>query len=227
MARYPKAIMSDARTEILGAVRSALESGEPRTAAHLKELKARIKQSVPHVQPQLDDDLLSQFCGKHVAVHGTYERVERSEVAAAVLRHLKGLDIPPVLLLGGGVILDQVQWPQEVVIERRQAQKEDRVAVSEAFAGIAETGTLVMLSGADRPSSHNFLPDDHIIVIDRARVVGLQEDAWTWVRGLPGRGPRAIQLITGPSKTGDIEQTIQYGAHGPRRVHLVVVEDSA
>ncbi|HCV20226.1 MAG: LUD domain-containing protein [Arenicellales bacterium] len=225
MARHTEAAMSSARKETLEAIRTALVGSEPRTSEHLQELKARIQESVPHLQPQLDGDLLTHFCEKHIAVHGTYERVGRAGVATAVLRHLDSLGIPRELLVGAGPILDQVQWPEQVVVERRSANKDDCVALSEAFAGIAESGTVVLLPGAGRPSSHNFLPEDHIIVVDCARIVRHQEDAWTLVRALPGRAARTIQLITGPSKTGDIEQAIQYGAHGPRRVHLVIVED--
>ena len=91
-------------------------------------------------------------------------------------------------------------------------------------AGIAETGNLVLLSQEQRWTSHNFLPDDHIIVLDSNLIVRHQEDIWARLRVLPDGLPRVVNLITGPSKTADVEQTVQYGAHGPRRLHVVVVE---
>jgi len=120
--------------------------------------------------------------------------------------------------------LDAVLWPSDMSVEKRPATVDDSVAISEAYAGIAETGTLVLLSGEKRWTSHNFLPDDHIIILDSTLIVRHQEDIWTRLRALPDGLPRVVNLITGPSKTADVEQTVQYGAHGPRRLHLIVVE---
>ena len=92
-----------------------------------------------------------------------------------------------------------------------------------AFAGVAETGTLIMRSGPNHPTTLNFLPDTHIVVIRKSQVVGTYEDAWDRLR--EGDMPRTVNLITGASRTGDIEQTIFMGAHGPRRMHIVLVED--
>jgi L-lactate dehydrogenase complex protein LldG len=98
------------------------------------------------------------------------------------------------------------------------------VAVSEAFAGVSETGTLVMRSAPSVPPSHNFLPDDHIVLLQKERILRWQEDVWTLLRAENVFPPRAVNFVTGPSKTGDIEQTIQYGAHGPRRLHVLIIE---
>ena len=100
------------------------------------------------------------------------------------------------------------------------------MSVTPAFAGIAETGTLMLTSGKDRPATLNFLPETHIVVLKASQVVGAYEDAWDLLRQAEGEGvmPRSVNLITGPSRTGDIEQKIQLGAHGPRRLHIVVVE---
>jgi L-lactate dehydrogenase complex protein LldG len=99
------------------------------------------------------------------------------------------------------------------------------------LAAIAETGTLMLLSGADTPTTLNFLPDTHIVVVRAGQVVAGYEDAWDMVRekagGDPAAWPRTINLITGPSRTGDIEQRIQLGAHGPRRLHVVLVDGAA
>lgn len=214
-----------ARQEILRSIRQSLAAGEPRTRQRIDELRARLRTTSPKVQPQFDDDLLARFCQKHVNVHGTYERIRRSEIEVAVLRHLKGLEIDPQLHVGSGPILQTVKWSEHVFTYSKGADKNTRVALSEAFAAVAETGTLMMCSGPHSPPSHNFLPDDHIVLVHQERIVRCQEDVWPMVRQLQGFPPRAINFITGPSKTGDIEQTIQYGAHGPRRLHILIVEE--
>ena len=108
----------------------------------------------------------------------------------------------------------------------------------------------MLASGPGTPSTLNFLPDTHIVVLHAGQVVASYEDGWDLLRALcqddrrplagevdrptgrPERAnaspllPRTVNLITGPSRTGDIEQRIQLGAHGPRRLHVVLVEDA-
>ena len=217
--------MTDARNDILQAVRSSLAVGQQRSASRAELVEKRILASEAHVQPLVEDPLIQQFCDKHAKVHGTYEReAELAEVPSAVLRHLIVTENPIELLVGQGELLDAVLWPNEISVEKRPATVEDSVAISEAYAGIAETGTLVLLSGEQRWTSHNFLPDNHIIILDSTLIVRHQEDIWIRLRGLPDGLPRVVNLITGPSKTADVEQTVQYGAHGPRRLHVIVVE---
>jgi len=91
-----------------------------------------------------------------------------------------------------------------------------------AFAAIAETGTLMLLSGPHGPTTLNFLPSTHVVVLFESQVTGAYEDAWDLLRALPDM-PRTVNLITGPSRTGDIEQTIYLGAHGPLNLHVVLV----
>jgi L-lactate dehydrogenase complex protein LldG len=101
----------------------------------------------------------------------------------------------------------------------------DLVAVSHAFGAAAESGTLMLVSGPDNPTTLNFLPDTHVVVIDAKDVAGDYETLWQRVRDRYGAGsmPRTVNLITGPSRSADIEQTLILGAHGPRRLHVVVV----
>ena len=96
--------------------------------------------------------------------------------------------------------------------------------ISEAFAGIAETGTLAFLSTPQTPPCHVFLGEDHLVVLDTSRIIRHQEEVWQWLRTEYSTFPRALNLITGPSKTGDVEQTIEYGAHGPRRIHVFLID---
>ena len=97
------------------------------------------------------------------------------------------------------------------------------IGVTGAFCALAETGTLAMVSGRDTPASASLLPETHIAVVPLARVVPHMEDAWDLMRAELGQLPRAVNYISGPSRTADIEQTLVLGAHGPYRVHIVLV----
>ncbi|WP_251133958.1 lactate utilization protein [Rhodomicrobium sp. Az07] len=105
------------------------------------------------------------------------------------------------------------------------ADPADLVGLSHAFAGAAETGTLFLASGPDNPSTLNFLPEHHFVLIDAGDVFGSYEECWTKLRGIHGAGimPRTVNLISGASRTADIEQTIVKGAHGPKTLVVFIV----
>ena len=109
---------------------------------------------------------------------------------------------------------------------RGKAEAEDRVGLSRALCGIAETGTLCLVSGRDHPTTLAFLPETHVVILSAADLVGTLEDAFVRVAEA-GAWPRSVLLVTGPSRTGDIEQTILLGAHGPKRLHIVLVDEQA
>jgi L-lactate dehydrogenase complex protein LldG len=98
------------------------------------------------------------------------------------------------------------------------------VSVSHAFAGVAESGTLVLTSGLENPATLNFLPETHIVALSVQDLVGDYETVWARLRARYGKAvlPQTVNLITGPSRSGDIEQTIIVGAHGPRRLHIII-----
>jgi L-lactate dehydrogenase complex protein LldG len=113
---------------------------------------------------------------------------------------------------------------QGLQIEARPTTGTDRLGITGSFCAIAETGTLVMLTAADSPSATALLPDTHIAVVRAGRVVAGMEEAFARIREERGSVPRAINFISGPSRTADIEQTVVVGAHGPYRVHIVVID---
>lgn len=119
-----------------------------------------------------------------------------------------------------------LSWPDELTLHRRAVRDGDRAGITVAFAGIAETGSLVLLSGPQTPTTLNFLVDDFICLLPAQRILAHLEDGWDRLRAEIGGLPRAVNLITGPSRTADVEQTIQLGAHGPRRLHVILVEDA-
>jgi len=111
-----------------------------------------------------------------------------------------------------------------LAIEPRPTTGDDKLGITGAFCAIAETGTLVLLSGALTPTATMLLPDTHVAVVSAARIVAGMEEAFALVRDERDGLPRAVNLVSGPSRTGDIEQTIVLGAHGPYRVHIMVVD---
>jgi hypothetical protein len=101
----------------------------------------------------------------------------------------------------------------------------ERDAKSELAAAIAETGTLMLPSAPERPTTLNLLADTAIVVLRASNLVGAYEEAWDKLRAEMGGMPRNVMLVTGPSRSADIEQTLELGAHGPRNLHVVLVED--
>ena len=79
-------------------------------------------------------------------------------------------------------------------------------------------------SAPERPTTLNLLPDTAIAVLRASRLVGALEEAWDLLREDAGVMPRNVMLVTGPSRSADIEQTLELGAHGPRRLHVVLIE---
>jgi L-lactate dehydrogenase complex protein LldG len=128
--------------------------------------------------------------------------------------------------------LDRIPWGERPLLEigRGRADPADLASVTPCFAGIAETGTLMLVSGGERPATLNFLPDNHIVVLQTKDVIGTYEEGFARLRQAAngadgGFMPRTVNFVTGPSRTADIELTLIMGAHGPRRLHVVLVDD--
>jgi L-lactate dehydrogenase complex protein LldG len=151
-----------------------------------------------------------------------------AEVPQSIALFLRNHNLPASLRMGDDPRLAAMPWSETTLdISHGASEGGDLNAVSHAFGGVAETGTLVMVSGAENPSTLNFLPDNHIVVVSAKDIAGDYESVWNRVRFAFGKGgmPRTVNWITGPSRSGDIEQTMLLGAHGPRRLHVVVVRD--
>ncbi|MEM1045982.1 MAG: lactate utilization protein [Pseudomonadota bacterium] len=153
----------------------------------------------------------------------------RQAVPEAVADYLRGRNLPPSLKTGADPRITALPFEANtptLEVRHGPSDGQDPVGLSYAFAGIAETGTLVLHSGPDNPTTLNFLPDTHVVVVDAQDIDGDYETAWTRLRDTFGKGvmPRTVNMITGPSRSGDIEQTLLLGAHGPRDLHIIVVE---
>ena len=149
-----------------------------------------------------------------------------ADVPQAVAAFLRDHNLPSTLRRGEDPRLASLPWEKTTIdVSTGRSDGTDRSAISHALAGVAETGTLVLASGRDNPSTLNFLPDNHIVIVEGRDVVADYETMWARVRRSYGKGtmPRTVNWITGPSRSADIEQTILLGAHGPRRLHVIVV----
>lgn len=110
-----------------------------------------------------------------------------------------------------------------IELQARAARGDDLIGITGAFVGIAETGTLMLLSGPQTPATVSLLPETHVVVLEAGRIVATMEQAWDRLRVERGTPPRAVNFISGPSRTADIEQTVTLGAHGPYRVSVIIV----
>ncbi len=151
-----------------------------------------------------------------------------ADVPQSIALFLRDHNLPATLRMGDDPRLKAMPWGETTLeISHGPSAGGDLNAVTHAFGGVAETGTLALVSGAENPSTLNFLPDNHIIVVSAKDIASDYESVWNRVRFAFGKGsmPRTVNWITGPSRSGDIEQTLLLGAHGPRRLHVVVVRE--
>jgi L-lactate dehydrogenase complex protein LldG len=151
--------------------------------------------------------------------------VTLADVPEEVARFLREINAPASLRMGADERLAAMPWsrtPLEIL--RGPSDGHDLNALSVAFAAIAETGTVALVSGADNPTTLNFLPDNQIVVVRRDDIFADYESVFLRLRVAFGKGfaPRTVNFITGPSRSADIEQTLLLGAHGPRRLHIVI-----
>ena len=214
--------MSSAREDILDAVRRAQGRGSP-DAPTRAALDARIATPLRHVRPAFDEDLTARFIHKLESRSGTIARVDgRAGIPAAVETFRSAHGLAPRAAVGAG--LKDLDWPADWTIHHDRAGITETLSVTPAFAGLAETGTLMLLASPESPTTHNFVPDNQVVILESTRILRHFEDAWSSLRERTGGMPRAVNLVSGPSRTADIEQTIQLGAHGPRRLHVVLVD---
>ncbi len=214
---------SAARAAIFNRIRQAQNRPEQPTQAELDQVQQYLANHAPGPRPDLGADLVGRFRQQAERTSQTLDRVQSlDEVPAAVARYLSGLNLP--LQAIAWRTLDGLPWQQAgVAVEFRKPVNEDMVGVTGCFCAVAETGTLMLLSGPDTFSSAALLPETHVAIVPESRVVGSIEDAFSLAKQERGELPRATNFISGPSRTGDIEQTIVLGAHGPYRVHVILV----
>ncbi len=222
---------TERRRQMLDRVRTRLNDGTP-MAARKAAVADRLKGQVPHLIPERAKQnavvLRAQFVAFLKGQTATVLDVASMDaVPAAVATYLRGQNLPLRLRMGSDAELARLPWSNEAALTRESgaAVGSDEVGLSRAVAGVAETGTLVLASGAANPVTLNFLPETHIVVLRASEIEGSYEAAFDQVRARLGRGvmPRTLNLVSGPSRTADIGGRLVVGAHGPRRLCVVIV----
>ncbi len=173
-------------------------------------------------RPAFEGDLVDRFAAKMIEKSATLERIASlADVGEAATRFISAYGAAHRLCVSPA--LADIAWPPGLTIHVGAAGRDEQTSVTPCFAAVAEAGAIVALSGPNTPSTLNFVPENHIVIVRVGQVVRHFEDAWAQWRasGLPM--PRTLNVISGPSRTADIEQTIQLGAHGPRRLHILLV----
>ena len=224
--------MSAARSRILQDIRRSLRrgalDGAARTAA--EQRLANPPRGPLVARARLDQPArVELFCRWAEANNATVAHVAAAQVPAEVASFLARNNLPASAAMAPASRLERYGWQDQkmLALRRGPASASDQVSITGAFAGIAETGTIVTVSGAEHPVTLNLLPDTHVVILEEADIVAGYEEVWARLRARFGKNamPRTVNTITGPSRTGDIEQAIELGAHGPRRMHIVVVRD--
>lgn len=215
-----------ARAEILADIRRALGvtgSEVPRRRAVADRLEDAPQGTIPargRVDPAQRKAL---FCAEAERVFASVAEVASdADVPAEVAVYLRSRNLPAMLRIGADPYLAALPWQGLELVE---GSLDGTVALSHAFAGVAESGTLVLISGKENPTSLNFLPETHIVVVAESDIVGDYEAIWQKLRATYGKGlmPRSVNFITGPSRSADIGRTMQLGAHGPRDLRIIIV----
>lgn len=210
----------NARDRILGKIRNA--QSRVRTGIQTEPIDNHLARHPRGPLPPPLDNLLACFKERAIKLSSdVLETNERMEVPNLLANYLSERKLPM-----SGVCwpsLAELPWSAAgLEMQSRPAKNQDLVGVTSAFCAIAETGTLMMLSGPETPATTSLLPETHVAVLDPGRIVATMEDAWDLMRTEYKQPPRAVNFISGPSRTADIEQTVTLGAHGPYRVLLIL-----
>lgn len=228
--------MNGSRDRILGRLKSGTNA-ETRSEADVAVLKARLKRPQRGIIPEFAQvkgtGVADLFLAKAEAQGNTLVRVQSADAALDEVREfLRQNNLPARVTLSPSGKLDDMKFDDAADLEVRRgaAVKEDVTSVTPVLCGVAETGTMVTFSGEETPSTLNFVPENHIVVIRESQLVGGYEDSWDIVRehgaSEAGTGvmPRTVNWLSGPSMSGDIAMTMYKGAHGPRRQHIILIE---
>jgi L-lactate dehydrogenase complex protein LldG len=227
--------MMNARDQVFAAIRRSLGvtgNEAPRRREVADRIAGHPRGIIPARGQGAAPERLDLFVRMVELAAGSVARVGALEdVPAEIAAFLRRYNLPMAVRRGADPLLAYgVPWERAGTLEVTTALDAGMTSsVSHALAGVAETGTVVLTSGTDNPTSLNFLPDNHIVVIEAKDVTGDYETVWQRLRDKFGDGvmPRAVNLVTGPSRSADIEQTLILGAHGPRRLHVIVVGEAS
>jgi L-lactate dehydrogenase complex protein LldG len=217
---------SAARQAISNRIRKAQGRLAQPTQAERDAVQDYLQQHSQGPRPAIGPDTVLHFKEQALRMLDTVDEVDSpADVPAAAARYLDKLNLSKTAI--AWPTLKDLAWPDAgLQIEFRLPKNADMVGITGCFCAVAETGTLMMLSGHDTFASAALLPETHIAIVPTSRIVRSMEDAFALARTERGELPRATNFISGPSRTADIEQMIVMGAHGPYRVHVILVRNA-
>lgn len=223
---------TDAKRDMLSKVRRSLGVDTSNDAARRQSVSQRLADAPKGILPARGQlpvaERIALFRQQAEGVHATVEHLEDYDaLPECVSRYLREKNLPAEIRVGGDMRLVRADWSSQpsLTLKHGASDGHDLAGLSHAFGAIAETGTLALTAGPDNPTTINFLPEYHLVVIDAGDIHGDMEALWDALRQAYGKGAmsRVINFITGPSRSADIEQTILLGAHGPRALHIMIV----
>lgn len=214
----------NARSTILSGIRQRLGGGSSGLEAARRLVREDLSRPRAWPLPAMEWETLAQFEARSLALSCTVAHVKsRQEIPHAVSVYLAATHIAG--RVKGWTEFSDLPWGDAgLQFDSSAVTGSDEVGLTGCHAAVAETGVLMLLSGSDTPMSTSLVPATHIAVVSHSDVVRTLEDAWRTLRQMDGPIPRSVNFIAGPSRTGDIEQTTTIGVHGPRRVHLIIID---
>lgn len=220
------------REAILAKVRASLRAkpgDQDRADAAQRRIEAKARSLIPERASKTGAERVALFASFLTAQTAKVAEVAAAaDIPAVVASFLRESNLPARIRTGADPYIAALPWSKEPALERLtgRADGKDEVGLTHALVAVAETGTMLMASGTDNPVTLNFLPETHIIIVEEKDLVGSYEDAWTKVRARFGDGmmPRTINMVSGPSRTADIGGRVVTGAHGPRRMCVIIVK---
>jgi L-lactate dehydrogenase complex protein LldG len=200
--------------------REASTTEKERNAAILVGLRDRRRGPLP----TMDWEPVQRFKERCIAMNSTVGQAQSlAEVPHAIASYLKGNNLPTA-----GACWPEfagLDWANAgLAIEARPSNGDDKLGITGTYCALAENGTLMLLSGENAHATTSLLPENHVAIVPVSRVVRTMEDGWDLLRTEHGNLPRQVNFVSGPSRTADIEMTLVLGAHGPFRVHVILVD---
>jgi L-lactate dehydrogenase complex protein LldG len=191
----------------------------------LAAIRARRANTVPAPPPYrapVIADRVQAFAERALLANAEVRFIAReAEAPQAIAELLRARNMPAVVHLPANASALPWNSAPGLTLER-DAPGPDDAAVAIAPLGIAETGTLAYLSGSAAPASWHFRAGFEIAVIRAETILPHMEDVFAQVKS--GGHPSTLNFVTGPSRTGDIEQTLELGAHGPKALAILIVQ---
>lgn len=210
-------------SRLRGTAERSAEAGADRAGAVAAHLRGGVLRTPAPAIARLPAEARSgAFRERLRAVDGTCSTLESlSDLPAALAGELRARNLAAAIRHGADPVFAGLDW-HGIEASSGIGRMEEPATLSRAVWGLAETGSLVLLSGPENPVTLTFLGEAHFVLLREADILGGFEDLWPALRAR-GSPPRTVNLVTGPSRSADIGQRLQLGAHGPVALHVFLL----